>query len=260
VLKIVTLVKYTPDLTGDVGFADDGTVDRAAVDGLLSELDEYAAEQALRLAESVGDAEVTYLTMGPAEAVGALRKALAMGGNRAVHVMDDALHGSDVVSTSLVLAAALRKLGYDLVLCGMASTDAGMGVMPALLAERLGTPQLTYARLLTLQGENLEIERETDVAVENVVAPLPAVVSVTDRSGEARYPSFKGIMAAKKKPVETWSLADLEVPAERVGLAAGRSATLSATRRPPRQAGPRVVDEGDGGTALAGFLTAQKFI
>ncbi|MEV4102701.1 electron transfer flavoprotein subunit beta/FixA family protein [Nonomuraea sp. NPDC049649] len=259
-LRVVTLVKYTPDPTGDVGFADDGTVDRAAVDGQLSELDEYAAEQALRLAEEAGDAEVTYLTMGPSDAVGALRKALAMGGDRGVHILDDALHGSDVIATSRVLAAALSKLDYDIVLCGMASTDAGTGVIPALLAERLGIPQLTYAQSLALKDRTVRIERETDVAVETVEAELPAVVSVTDRSGDARYPSFKGIMAAKKKPVETWSLADLEVPGDEVGLGAALSATVSATKRPPRQAGPKVVDEGEGGVALADFLAAQKFI
>lgn len=259
-LRIVTLVKYTPDPTAEVGFTDDGTVDRAAVDGQLSELDEYAVEQALRLAESAGGAEVVHLTMGPADAAGALRKALAMGGDRGVHVLDDALHGSDVIATSRVLAAALGRLEPDAVLCGMASTDGGTGVTPALLAERLGIPQLTYARSVSLKDRTVQIERETDAAVETVEAELPAVVSVTDRSGEVRYPSFKGIMAAKKKPVETWSLADLEVPGEEAGLAAARSTTESITKRPPRQAGPKVVDEGEGGVALADFLAAQKFI
>jgi electron transfer flavoprotein beta subunit len=260
VLRLVVLVKYTPDMTAGVRFADDGTVDRAAVDGQLSELDEHAAEQALRIADSPRDVEITYLTMGPAGAVAALRKALAMGGHRAVHVLDDELHGSDAIATSRVLAQAVRKLGYDLVVCGMASTDAAMGVLPALLAEHLGVPQMTYARTLTVGADRLEIERETDAAVETVASPLPAVVSVTDRSGEARYPSFKGIMAAKKKPVETWTLSDLELSGEPVGLGASRSATLTTTARPPRQVGPRVTDDGAGGAALATFLAQRKFI
>ncbi|WP_343072978.1 electron transfer flavoprotein subunit beta/FixA family protein [Sphaerisporangium rubeum] len=259
VLKVVVLVKYTPDLTGTVRFADDGTVDRDAVEGQLSELDEYAAEQALRISEN-GGAEVVYVTMGPAAAAGALRKALSMGGDRAVHVLDDALHGSDAIATSAVLAEAVRKVGHDLVVCGMASTDAGMGVVPSMVAERLGVPQLTYARELTLAGDEVRIERETDAAVETVVAPLPALVSVTDRSGDPRYPSFKGIMAAKKKPVETWTLADLGPDTGGTGLSAARSATRSITARPPRQAGPRVTDEGEGQVALADFLASRKFI
>ncbi|MEO3855862.1 electron transfer flavoprotein subunit beta/FixA family protein [Acrocarpospora sp. B8E8] len=259
-LRVVVLVKYTPDLAGSIRFAEDGTVDRDAVDGQLSELDECATEQALRIADSTGDAEIAYLTMGPSGAVGALRKALAMGGHKALHILDGALHGSDAIATSRVLAEAVRRLGYDLVICGMASTDAGMGVLPSMLAEHLGVPQLTYARALTLTDEGARIERETDAAVETVVSSLPAVVSVTDRSGEARYPSFKGIMAAKKKPVETWTLADLGLAAEEAGLTGARSAIRSITARPPRQAGPRVTDDGDGGAALADFLATRKFI
>ena len=258
--KLVVLVKFTPDLTSDRRFAADGTLDRGAVQGRLSELDEYAAEQALRVQEGGGGWELTYLSMGPAGAAEALRKALSMGGDAAVHVSDEGLHGSDAFATSLVLAAAVERIGFDLVVAGMASTDAGMGVVPALLAERLGVPAVTYAGRLSVTGDVVEILRDSDLSSETVSARLPALVSVTDRTGEARYPSFKGIMAAKKKPVTTWSLADLGVDAGLVGLGGARSMVLSAVRRPARTAGQMVKDDGDGGSALADFLVAQRFI
>jgi len=258
--KIIVLVKYTPDLTADRSFLADGTVDRAGAPGRLSELDEHAAEQALQVQESSPGWELTYLTMGPDGAQEALRKALSMGGDAAVHVKDDALHGSDAFATSLVLAAAITRLGFDLVLTGMASTDAGMGVVPALLAERLGVPQVTFAGRLSVSGDTVEILRDSDTSTETVTAAMPAVVSVTDRTGEARYPSFKGIMAAKKKPVQTWSLADLSIDPAQVGLAGARTTVLTATRRPARTAGQMVKDDGDGGRVLADFLAAQRFI
>jgi len=258
--KIVVLVKFTPDLTSDRGFLPDGTVDRAGTPGRLSELDEHAAEQALRVQESAPGWELVYLTMGPDGASDALRKALSMGGDAAVHVRDDALHGSDAFATSLVLAEAIKRLGFDLVVTGMASTDAGMGVVPALIAERLGVPQVTFAGRLSVSGDQVEILRDSDTRTETVTAPLPAVVSVTDRTGEARYPSFKGIMAAKKKPVENLSLADLGIDPALVGLAGARTAVLGTTRRPARTAGQLVKDDGEGGRALADFLAAQRFI
>jgi electron transfer flavoprotein beta subunit len=258
--KLVVLVKFTPDLTSDRRFLPDGTVDRGGVPGRLSELDEHAAEQALRVQEAGGGWELTYLTMGPEGAQEALRKALSMGGDAAVHVLDGALHGSDAFATSLVLAAAVRRIGFDLVVTGMASTDAGMGVVPALLAERLGVPAVTFAGRLSVAGDGVEILRDSDTSAETVTASLPALVSVTDRTGEARYPSFKGIMAAKKKPVQTWGLADLGVDPAEVGLGGARSVVLSAARRPARTAGQMVKDDGEGGQALAEFLAAQRFI
>ncbi len=258
--KIVVLVKFTPDLTGDRSFLADGTVDRVSVPGRLSELDEHAAEQALQVRESSDGWELTYLTMGPDGAQDALRKALSMGGDAAVHVRDDALHGSDAFATSLVLAAAIQRIGFDLVLTGMASTDAGMGVVPALLAERLAVPALTFAGQLTVSGGAATIVRDSDTSAETVTARLPAIVSVTDRTGEARYPSFKGIMAAKKKPVDTLGLADLGIDPGLVGLAAARSTVLSAARRPARTAGEQVKDNGDGGKLLADFMAANRFI
>jgi electron transfer flavoprotein beta subunit len=259
-MRIVTLVKHTPDIEGVRRFAADGTLDRASAEGRPCELDEYAAEQALQLAESQAGTQVMYLTMGPDDAASSLRKVLAMGGDSAVHVLDGGLHGSDAQVTAAVLAAALERVGFDLVLCGMASTDGGMGVVPAMIAEYLGIPQLTYAARLRVADGAVEIERETETATETYTASLPALTSVTDRTGEPRYPSFRGIMAAKKKPVEVLSLADLGIGPGQAGAAAARTVVREITPRPPRQAGERVSDDGSGGAVLADFLTAQKFI
>jgi electron transfer flavoprotein beta subunit len=259
-MRIVVLVKDVPDAASDRSFAADRTTDRAAVDGRLSELDEYAVEQALQVVEKAGEGEITFLTMGPEAAGEALRKALSMGGDAGVHVVDDALHGSDALATSLVLAKAIERLSPDLVVCGMASTDGTMSVVPAMLSERLGLPGLTLASSLAVEGTAVTIRRDGDDASTTVTASLPALVSVTDQTGEARYPSFKGIMAAKKKPVETLTLADLGVEPAQVGLGGAWSAVESVTKRPPRQAGTIVTDEGDGGVKLAEFLATNKFI
>ncbi|MFE3070394.1 electron transfer flavoprotein subunit beta/FixA family protein [Streptomyces sp. NPDC059247] len=259
-LKIAVCVKYVPDATGERGFADDLTTDREAVDGLLSELDEYAVEQALRIAEETDGAEVTVVTVGPDDAKDALRKALSMGADKAVHVDDESIHGSDVIATSAILAKALEKTGFDLVVCGMASTDGSMGVLPALLAERLGLPQATLLSELSVADGVVRGRRDGDAATEHLEAPLPAVVSVTDQSGEARYPSFKGIMAAKRKPVEKLGLDDLDIDADAVGLAGSWTLVDAVAARPARTQGTIVTDEGDGGKRLAAFLATQKFI
>jgi electron transfer flavoprotein beta subunit len=263
-MNIVVCVKHVPDATADRRFEDDNTVDRVGVDGLLSELDEYAVEQALQIKEKSGSDEttVTALCIGPEGAVDAVRKALQMGADKGVHVADDAIAGSDAVATSLVLAEAVRKIGdVDLVVCGMASTDAAMSVVPPMLSERLGLPQVTLASVIEIQGDQIRIKRDGDAATEVIGATLPVVLSVTDQTGEARYPSFKGIMAAKKKPLDTWSLADLGVEAEKVGLSVAWSAVQETTERPPRTAGEIVTDEdGSGATALAEFLASKKFI
>ncbi|MEN2417793.1 MULTISPECIES: electron transfer flavoprotein subunit beta/FixA family protein [Streptomyces] len=260
-LRIVVCVKYVPDATGDRHFAEDLTVDRDDVDGLLSELDEYAVEQALQIKEAADDdAEITVLTVGPEDANDALRKALSMGADKGVHVEDDDLHGTDALGTSLVLAKAIEKTGYDLVVCGMASTDGTMGVLPALLAERLGVPQVTQLSEVSVEGGTVKGRRDGDTATEQLEASLPAVVSVTDQSGEARYPSFKGIMAAKKKPVESLDLDDLDIEADEVGLAGAWTKVDEAAERPARTAGTIVKDEGEGGKQLAEFLAGQKFI
>jgi electron transfer flavoprotein beta subunit len=260
-MNIVVCVKYVPDAQSDRTFNEsDNTTDRVGVDGLLSELDEYAVEEALKIVEA-GEGEVTVVTIGPDQAADALKKALQMGADKAVHVKDDAIHGSDAVATSLVLAEAIKKVGTpDLVITGMASTDGTMSVVPAMLAERLGLPQVTFASELTVEGGTVTARRDGDAASETIVASLPALVSVTDQINEPRYPSFKGIMAAKKKPVEEWALADLGVDASQVGLDAAWTKVESFTKRPPREQGQIVTDEGDGGTKLAEFLSAQKFI
>jgi electron transfer flavoprotein beta subunit len=266
-MNIVICVKYVPDATGDRHFESDNTVDRVGVDGLLSELDEYAVEQALQLKEKNADEEttVTALTVGPEDASEAIKKALQMGADKGVHVVDDAIAGSDYLATSQVLAAAIRKIGeeaeVDVIICGMASTDATGSVIPAMLAERLDLPQVTLGSVIESQGKQFRIKRDGDTSTEVIGATAPLVLSVTDQSGEARYPSFKGIMAAKKKPLDTWSLSDIGVDAGEVGLDAAWSAVEATEERPPRTAGEVVTDEdGSGAKALVEFLASKKFI
>ena len=263
-MNIVVCVKHVPDAQSERTFREsDSTIDREGVDGLLSELDEYAVEEALKLVEAAGEGEVTVLTVGPAGAADAIKKALQMGAHAGIHVSDEAIHGSDAAATSLVLAKAVAKVtdgSPELVLTGMSSTDGVMGVVPAMLAERLGLPQVTYASELTVADGKVTIRRDGDTASETIEASLPALVSVTDQINEPRYPSFKGIMAAKKKPVEAWSLADLGVDAGDVGLDAAWTSVVSFAKRPPREQGQIVTDEGEGGTKLAEFLSAQKFL
>ena len=263
-MNIVVCVKYVPDATADRHFEEDNTVDRVGVDGLLSELDEYAIEQALQIKEKAGEGEhtVTALCVGPEKAVDAARKALQMGADAAVHVVDDAIAGSDAVATSLVLAKAIEKIGTpDLIICGMASTDASMSVVPAMLAERLNLPQVTLASVVETQGDQVRVKRDNEGSTDVIGATLPIVLSVTDQTGEARYPSFKGIMAAKKKPLDVLSLSDLGIEAGQVGLSVAWSQVEETTARPPRTAGEIVTDEdGSGAVALADFLASKKFI
>jgi electron transfer flavoprotein beta subunit len=261
-MNIVVCVKYVPDATADRQFESDNTVDRVGVPGLLSELDEYAVEQALQLKEKNEGTEVTALTVGPEDASEAIKKALQMGADKGVHVVDDAIAGSDYLATSQVLAAAVEKMGdVDVVICGMASTDATGSVIPAMLAERLDLPQVTLGSVIESQGKEFRIKRDGDTSTEVIGATAPLVLSVTDQSGEARYPSFKGIMAAKKKPLETWSLSDIGVDAGQVGLDAAWTAVEETEARPPRTQGEIVTDEdGSGATALVEFLASKKFI
>jgi electron transfer flavoprotein beta subunit len=259
-MKIVVLVKHVPEPAASLRFTDDRTLDRASVEGRLSELDEYAVEQAVSLVEQGLTATITYLTMGPARAVDGLRKALAMGGDDAVHISDEALHGSDALSTSLVLARALERTGFDLVVCGMASTDAEMSVVPAMIADRLGIPQVTFASALSVDQGTVTIRRDSDSAVEEIAASLPALVSVTDQSGEARYPAFKAILAGKKKPVTTWSLADLGVDPGTVGVAGAATVVRAVAAKPSRQAGVVIVDDGAAAMQIADFLVGQKLL
>jgi electron transfer flavoprotein beta subunit len=259
-MNIVVLVKQVPD-SGSERKLDpaDNTVARASADNVINEMDEYAIEEALTIKEAQGG-EVTVVTVGPDTATDAIRKALSMGADKAVHVSDEAIHGSDAVQISSVLAAALQQLEYDLVICGAEATDSQMSVMPALLAERLGLPQLSGARKVTIDGGVARVERQTDGGYWALEAPLPAIVSTWDTINEPRYPSFKGIMAAKKKPVETKSLADLGVDPSTLGLAAATTQVLDFAGRPPKGEGVKVPDEGDGAQKFVEFLASQKIV
>jgi electron transfer flavoprotein beta subunit len=264
-MNIVVCVKQVPDTWSEKKLdASDSTLDRASTDPVMNEMDEYAVEEALRLQEAHGG-EVTILCMGPDAATETVRKALSMGADKAIHVVDDALHGSDAVATSLALAKAVDKAGeagpVDLVLLGSESSDARMSVVPAMLAERLGLPQLTFAKEVAVDGSTVTIKRMTDDGYQVVTASMPAVVSVVEKINEPRYPSFKGIMAAKKKPVETFGLGDLGVDAGQVGLGGSWSQVASFESAPPRQAGIVVQDEDGGGAEkLLEFLASKKFV
>jgi electron transfer flavoprotein beta subunit len=260
-MNIVVLVKQVPDTWSERKLADaDHTLDRESADAVLDEINERAVEEALLLQEAHGG-EVTVVAMGPDRATDAIRKALSMGASKAIHVSDAALHGSDVLTTAKVLAKAIGTVeGFDLVIAGNEATDGRAGAIPAILAELLGLPQVTQVRKLTVEGSTIKAERETDEGVTHLEATLPAVVSVTEKINEPRYPSFKGIMAAKKKPVSTLTVADLGLDAGEVGLAAAWSQVLETAPKPPRSAGQRVEDSGDGGTKIAAYLVDQKLI
>ena len=260
-MKIVVCVKQVPDSWAEKKLSPlDRTLDRESADAVMNELDEYAVEAGLRLAEANEGSTVTILTMGPLKAGETIRKALSMGADAGIHVMDDGLHGSDALGTSAVLAKALGTVDFDLVILGTESTDARMSVVPAMIAERLGLPQLTFAGKVDVAGGAVTVQRVTDYGYDTVEASLPALVSVVEKINEPRYPSFKGIMAAKKKPVTTLTLADLGLNADDVGLAGSWSAARDFATRPPKAAGTIVKDEGDGGHQLAEFLVASKFV
>jgi electron transfer flavoprotein beta subunit len=259
-MNIVVLVKQVPDTESERKLVPGtGTLDRAAADGVINELDEFAIEEGLRIAEAHGG-EVTILSVGPDKATESIRKALSMGADKAVHVLDAGIAGSDALATSAVLAAALDETGFDLVIAGAESTDARTGVIPAMLAERLGVPQLTLASKVEISGTDVTVRRMSDEGYDVVTAALPAVISVLEKINEPRYPSFKGIMAAKKKPVRTLTLEDLGVSAKRAGLGGSLTEVTDFAARPPRAAGVIVKDEGDGGVKAAEFLAERKFI
>jgi electron transfer flavoprotein beta subunit len=259
-MKIVVLVKQVPDSGSERNLrSDDNTVDRGSANNVINEMDEYAIEEALQLQQAHGG-EVVVLTMGPPSASEAIRKALSMGPDSAVHVVDEGLHGSCAVATSKVLAAAIAQQNADLVICGAESTDGRVQVMPHMLAERLGIAALTGARKLTVDGSSLTIERQTDEGVEVVTASSPAIVSVWDTINEPRYPSFKGIMAAKKKPMQTLALADLGIAASEVGFDGATSTVVEHSKRPPRQAGNKVEAGDDGGVKFVEYLASEKFV
>ena len=258
--NIVVLIKQVPDSGSERKLNDsDFTLDRE-IDPVIDESNEKAVEAALQIKEANGG-EVTVLTAGPAKATETIRKALSMGADKAIHIQDDALHGSDAVQTAYVLARALGTVdGVELVIAGNQATDGGVGAVPAMIAEYLELPHLTSLRTLTVDGESLKGERETDEGIFTVEGSLPAIVSVNEKINEPRFPSFKGIMAAKKKEINVVSLAEIEVEAGEVGLANAATTVTSVTPKPAKQAGERITDEGDGGIKVAEFLVAQKIV
>ena len=271
-MRIVVAVKYVPDIHADRGF-EDGRVVRRADEGTLNELDENAVEAALRLKEALPEAEretseVVVLTVAGPDAAGAVRRSFQLGADRGVRVSDDAIAGSDYFGTARVLAAAVRRLAagaaVDVDVTGMAAL-AGLGsLVPARLSAELGLPQLTLAGKLEVEGEpgarTARVTRELDGVEEVLEAPLPAVVSVTDHANDPRMPNFKLIMAARTRPVEAWSLADLGVDAALVGDAGARPRVLGASPRAPRPDAEVVGGAGEGGRAGAGGLIRNDLV
>jgi len=260
-MNVVVCVKQIPDPAVPGSLAADHTLDRSGK-LILDESDSYGVEMALQLVDTAGAGEVTLISMVPNGEVSGLRTALAMGAAKAVLVSDDALHGSDALSTAKVLAKCVERVGgVGLVLTATESTDGYTGTVPAQVGELLGWPSLTFAKHIEAGDGKVKIQRQTEAGYDIVESSLPAVVSVTAGVVEPRYPSFKGIMAAKKKPVETLSLADLGIESGDVGLGGAWSAVESFEAAPPRQAGTVVKDEGgDGADKLLDFLASKKFV
>ena len=261
--NIVVLIKQVPDTWSERKLSDgDFTLDREAADAVLDEINERAVEEALLIKEKEGgESTVTVLTAGPERATEAIRKALSMGADKAVHLVDEGMHGSDMVQTGWAIARALGTIeGTELVIAGNEATDGVGGAVPAIVAEYLGLPQLTHLRKVTVEGGKVTGERETDDGVFTVEAALPAVVSVNEKINEPRFPSFKGIMAAKKKEVTTLTLAEIGVEADEVGVANAGTKVTASTPKPPKTAGEKITDEGEGGIKVAEYLVAQKII
>jgi electron transfer flavoprotein beta subunit len=260
-MNIVVLVKQVPDTYSERKLRSDGTLDRDATDAVLDEINERAVEAALQLKEAHDGSEVTVLTMGPERATDAIRKALSMGADKAVHLSDEALAGSCAVQTARALAKAIGTVdGVDLVIAGNEASDGRTAAVPAMVADVLGLPALTHAREITVDGSTVTVKRETDDGLTTLTAELPAVVSVGEKINEPRYPSFKGIMAAKKKPVATIGIGDAGIDPSEVGLATALATVTSWQPKPPKSAGEKVTDEGDGGQKIAAFLVSQKLI
>ncbi|MBC3193550.1 electron transfer flavoprotein subunit beta/FixA family protein [Pseudonocardia sp. C8] len=261
-MKIVALVKQVADTYSERKLSGtDHTLDREGTEAVIDEINERAVEQALQLKEAAGEGEVVVVCMGPDGASDAIRKALSMGADSAVHLSDEAIHGSDAVQTARALAALIGRVeGWDLVIAGNSASDGQVAAVPAMIADLLGVPALTWANELSVEGSTVSVKRETDDGVTRLSAELPAVVSVGEKSTEPRYPSFKGIMAAKKKPVEKLDLAGAGIESSQVGLANALVTVTSSAPKPPKQAGEKVTDEGDGGAKIAEYLVGQKLI
>ena len=261
-MKIAVCIKQVPDSWAEKRMGANGFLDRESVDAVLNDLDEYAVEEALRIVEANGGNEeggphtVTVISMGPTRATDAIRKALSMGANDAILVSDPALAGSDALATSSVLAEVIKKGGFDLVICGTESTDARMSVVPAMLAERLNAAQLTFASKVDVDpsAQKVSITRVTEAGVEEMNAQFPCVISVVEKINEPRYPSFKGIMAAKKKTIESKDLASVGVSVD-----SAWSLVADSSPRPPRAAGIKVSDD-NAAEQMVSFLAEKKLI
>ena len=260
-MKIVVCVKQVPATTAEKRYTPDLRLDRTSAESVINPLDEYAIEQALRLQEAGTVESVAYLAMGPEQAAEALRRALAMGGDEAYLVTDGALAGADAWATARVLAVALDKLAPDVALTGMASDDAKGSLVPGAVAAIRGLPLLSYGSELRLEDSVARIRRLNATGYDIIEAPLPVVASVTDQVGEPRYASLKGIMAAKRKPLETWSLGDLGIRADELH---GAALTHVIEVRPPEAKAPteRVenVPADEAATRIADWLAARKLI
>lgn len=256
-MKIVVLVKEVPDTYGERQLSlETGLAERGASDPVMDEIGERAIEVALSYADKNAGTEVVVMSMAPQSAQATVRKGLAMGASSAVQVADPALAGADLGLTAEVLAAAIKRAGADLVIAGNQSTDGSGGVLPSMVAERLGLPQLTFLSAVEIGADTVQGTRTTDSGVFQVSASLPAVISITEALPDGRFPNFKSIMAAKKKPFETLSCGDLGVDAERLDVP--RSILTQADRRPARGAGVKIVDAGDAGQKLAEFLIENR--
>jgi len=261
-MKVIVPVKRVPDTAGEKVIDESSkTVDRDAGEAVLCPVNEFAIEEAVRLKENA-DAEVTVLLVGPEQAQSTVRKALSYGLDGAIQITDDAVSGSDALGTAKIIAAALKDQEFDVVIFGNQSTDARTCLVPAAVAEILGLPSLTYARHMEIDGDKITVHREHEEGWDVVESTLPAVVSVVEAINEPRYPSFKGIMAAKSKPLDVKSLADLGVDADQVGAGNAAATMYEFKPRPPKEAGTIVEDEGDGAAAakLADWLEENKFI
>ena len=258
-MKLVVLVKEVPDTYGDRKLSlETGLADRAASDAVLDEISERAMEVALSFKDSNADAEVVSLSVAPAESLATVRKALAMGADRALHVSDDALLGADVILTAETLAKAIEREGFDVVIAGNSSTDGASGMVPAAVAEFLGVPHASGLASVEMTADSVSGTRPVDGGIQQVTAAVPAVVSITEALPDPRFPNFKGIMAAKKKPLDAVGLADLGVAAD--NPEAARSIMLQVAEKPPREAGVKIVDEGDAGEKLADFLIENRLV
>ncbi|MDY7099636.1 MAG: electron transfer flavoprotein subunit beta/FixA family protein [Actinomycetota bacterium] len=259
-MKVVVCVKQIPD-PADPGELDPSTKTlKRDAKLILDESDSYGVEMALQLVDEAGGGEVVLVSMAPGKEVGGLRTALAMGAASAVLVSDDALAGTDALGTAKVLAAAIGRLDADLVLAATESSDGYTGTVPAQVAALLEIPAVTFAKSIEVDGDGVKIQRQTELGWDDVECPRPCLVSVTAGVVEPRYPSFKGIMAAKSKPVEELTLADLGIDPETVGWAGGGQEIVDVAAAEEREAGEIVEDEGDGHEKIIDYLEKLKVL